>query len=117
MFPTKPARPSRLMWRPHEFPHWPVLLQCRHVLRRMAHGPAHQEPGGDAMRLIAILIAAAFLLPAVARAECLSSARAVRAEHGISAWSTWRNIEGRKCWFEGERHDRNNQSLLAVASL
>jgi hypothetical protein len=72
------------------------------VLRRRA-GVAEQLRG-DKMKLIAILIAAAVLLPAAARAECLSSARAVRAEHGVGAWSTWRNVDGRKCWMVGERH-------------
>jgi hypothetical protein len=50
-------------------------------------------------------------------AECLSSAAQVRAAHGAAAWSTWRNIDGRKCYMEGRRHGRSNYSLSAVAAV
>jgi hypothetical protein len=38
-----------------------------------------------------------------AMAECLSSAAQVRAEHGVAAWSTWRYVDGHKCYMVGER--------------
>lgn len=61
------------------------------------------------MNLHSFLIAAAIAIsaPIAAQAECLSSARAVWSAHQGS-WATWRNIEGRKCWFVGERHGRSN---------
>lgn len=53
--------------------------------------------------LLAFTLAASALLPAAAGAECLPSPHAVREAHGISAWSTYRTVNGRKCWMEGER--------------
>ncbi len=38
-------------------------------------------------------------------AECLSSDAEVRKVHGVTAWSTWRRIDGKKCWMEGTRHE------------
>lgn len=56
--------------------------------------------------LIATLLV--FATPATAR-ECLSSAAAVRAEHGVSTWAGWtvRNAEhkGQKCWFASARRE------------
>jgi hypothetical protein len=55
-----------------------------------------------------------------AMAECLSSASQVRAEHGVAAWSTWRNVDGHKCYMEGQRrwnaHTRT-QATKAIASV
>ncbi len=58
------------------------------------------------MRIVnTLLIAIAVCAPLTAKAQCLPSAQAVwSAHHG--SWATWRNIDGRKCWFEGERHVR-----------
>ncbi len=39
-------------------------------------------------------------------AECLSSDAEVRKMHGVTAWSTWRRVDGKKCWMEGTRHER-----------
>ncbi len=39
-------------------------------------------------------------------AECLSSDVEVRKVHGVTAWSTWRRVDGKKCWMEGTRHER-----------
>jgi len=41
-----------------------------------------------------------------AMAECLSSAAQVRAAHGTTAWSTWRNVKGSKCWMVGKHNPR-----------
>jgi hypothetical protein len=51
-----------------------------------------------------------------AMAECLSSARQVWKEHPGSH-ASWRMIDDHKCWMEGARHGRSNQSLSAVASV
>jgi hypothetical protein len=52
---------------------------------------------------VAISIILIVGLSRCAMAECLSSAAQVRAEHGVAAWSTWRNVDGHKCYMEGER--------------
>lgn len=44
-------------------------------------------------------------------AECLSSAAQVRAAHGTAAWSTWRNVDGRKCWMVGARRGHVAQQV------
>lgn len=55
---------------------------------------------------VTILAVAVVLIACISRcsaAECLSSASQVRAAHGVTAWATWRNVDGRKCWMIGER--------------
>jgi len=52
-----------------------------------------------------------------ANAECLSSAAAVRATHGIIAWSTWRNVDGHKCWMEGKRKEVVLNGRLAARAI
>ena len=56
--------------------------------------------------ILTLALAASVFLPAAGSAqECLSSAKAVRAAHGVEAWSTYKTIDGRKCWMEGVRPD------------
>jgi hypothetical protein len=45
-----------------------------------------------------------------AMAECLSSAAQVRSEHGVAAWSTWRYVDGHKCYMVGAR--RGSSSVV-----
>ena len=45
-----------------------------------------------------------------ALAECLSSAAEVRATHGVGAWSTWRNLGGRRCYMLGQRKAHEAQA-------
>ncbi len=56
--------------------------------------------------LIALTFAASALLPAAAGAECLPSPEAVRAIHGQGAWSSYHHVNGRLCYFLGERHTK-----------
>ena|SRR5260370_836029 len=54
--------------------------------------------------IIGLIIAAVLIFPADA-GECLGSAQRVRAAHGITAWSTWRTIDGQKCYMLGKRKE------------
>jgi hypothetical protein len=56
--------------------------------------------------LISVILVAGF--GRCAMAECLSSAAQVRAEHGATAWSTWRYVGGHKCYMVGERKVMTN---------
>lgn len=63
--------------------------------------------------IFALTLAASAFLPAVAGAECLPSPVAVRAAHGHSAWSTYRTINGHRCWMEGERPSERHTKVAA----
>jgi len=55
--------------------------------------------------IIVLIIAGMLIFPADA-GECLGSAREVRVwAHGMTAWSTWRNIDGQKCYMLGRRKE------------
>src|SRR6266852_4623752 len=62
-----------------------------------------------------ILAFALIILTSAAQAECLSSAHAVRSAHGITAWSDWRIINGRKCYMLGERHHAHERKVMHFA--
>jgi hypothetical protein len=66
--------------------------------------------------LIVLIIAGMLIFPAYA--ECLGSAREVRAAHGITAWSTWHMIDGQKCYMLGKRKEvvRNGQLVRPAAA-
>src|SRR5258708_40248812 len=54
--------------------------------------------------IIVLIIAGLLIFPADA-GECLGSAHEVRAAHGVTAWSTWRNVDGEQCWMLGKRKE------------
>src|SRR5258708_6297497 len=54
--------------------------------------------------IIVLIIAGMLIFPANA-GECFGSAREVRAAHGMTAWSTWRSIDGQKCYMLGKRKE------------
>jgi hypothetical protein len=74
--------------------------------------------------LLAFLMLLGLLLsvyPADAR-ECLSSAAAVRSEHGAKAWAGWsRHVsghEGQKCYFKSDSHEaRVREPKRAMAAI
>ena len=54
--------------------------------------------------IIVLIIAGMLIFPANA-GECFGSAREVRAAHGMTAWSTWRSVDGQKCYMLGRRKE------------
>ncbi len=48
-------------------------------------------------------------------AGCLPSAAAVREAHGITAWSTWRMVDGRRCYSLGVRPS-GRSSVVEISS-
>jgi hypothetical protein len=53
-----------------------------------------------------------FFMVICARAECLSSASEVRFAHGMTSWSTYATVNGRRCYFLGVRPTYAKAPLL-----
>jgi hypothetical protein len=53
--------------------------------------------------MICIVVLMAVDAETCAYSECLHSAAAVRAVHSMNAWSTWHNVDGRRCYSLGVR--------------